>query len=96
MNVMEALVDVIKGPNSRTGLILKSLIQHDKLGLSVADLRRQIGSTPSSTLRDVNRLIDLGLVTSEDEGRAHSLRFKDYRRWYPDFNHTPHRQDQAA
>jgi hypothetical protein len=20
----------------------------------------------------------------------------DYRRWYPDFNHTPHRQDQAA
>ncbi len=76
MNVMEVLVEVIKSPNSRTGLILKSLIQHDKLGLSVADLHRQIGSTPSSTLRDVNRLIDLGLVTSEDEGRARDLRFK--------------------
>ena len=21
---------------------------------------------------------------------------EDYQRWYPDFNHTPHRQDQAA
>lgn len=77
VNAFSSVLDAIRGGNSLAGPILATLVQwkNARQATSIADLARGVGGTPSSTMREVNRLVELDLVTSEEVGRSRNLRF---------------------
>ena len=75
MNLLNSVLDVIRQQGSLAGPILDTLVRRGDRASSIAELARAVNGTPSSTMREVNRLVDLDLVTSEDVGRSRQLRF---------------------
>jgi DNA-binding transcriptional ArsR family regulator len=56
------------------GRLLAALVLHEDRELSLTELAKQVGITPPTIMRDVDRLVDGGILTDRRLGRSRLIR----------------------